>query len=135
MDWTQDEIDDEMFQDDEDCDFECANRDGEWFAGSRRYCKKHRQLFYTQVDLARHALGLDKQHTEAYRNHFTCPEGERDYVEWMDMVAKGLAIRVDRREMMGGNWLFHLTREGAEQALFKGDELGSGEYPQAQATQ
>lgn len=117
----------------EDCDFECPHRNSSDFAGSRAYCQKHKQLFYTEVQLARHALGLTGDRTQSYRNHFVCGEGSNDYPGWMNIVAKGLAIRVDKRKLYGGDWLFILTREGAEQALYKGDSLDREDFPRSAA--
>lgn len=113
----------------EDCDWECDNRNSEWFAGSERYCRKHKQLYYTEVDVARHALGLTGDRKRSYRNYFTAGEDHADYQKWMGIVAKGLAVRIDRRGMMGGDWLFHLTYDGAEQALYEGESLDDSDFP------
>lgn len=113
----------------EHCDFECPLRDSDEFAGSRAYCIKHNQLYYDEVDVARHALGLGKQSKTTTRNYFVTGEGSDDYPKWMSIVSKGLALRIDRRELMGGDWLFHLTREGAEQALYEGERLSHEDFP------
>lgn len=118
----------------EHCDFECPLRNSDDFAGSRAFCKKHKQLYYDEVEVARHALGLGRESKFTTRNYFVTGEGSDDYPKWESIVSKGLAIKRDRRELMGGDWLYHLTKEGAEQALYDGEHLSGEDFPVAQAT-
>lgn len=114
----------------EECDFGCPLRHSDLFAGSRAYCLKHKQLYYSEVDLARHALGLPNEAKRSHRNFFTAGEEHQDYQAWMTIVAKGLAVRIDKRDLFGGDWLFVLTQAGAEQALYEGESLRPDEFPQ-----
>jgi len=113
----------------EHCDFSCPMRDSELFAGSRAFCWKHSQLYFAEVSLARHALGLDGKRKESYRNRFVAGESHGDYGAWMDMCKKGLAVRIDNRATFGGDWLFVLTRDGAEQALYEDETLSPEDFP------
>lgn len=66
-----------------------------------------------QIELGRHALGLpNKQHT-SYRNHFVAGPTHDDYAEWMTMVSEGNAVRGERSEITGGDYVFWLTIKGA----------------------
>ncbi len=83
-----------------------------------------------QIDLARHALGLNGRGRRSYRNHFVAGLGHTDYADWQAMVAEGVAIRIDgKRLSFGGDDMFKLTRAGAEAALLPGESLDSEDFP------
>lgn len=82
-----------------------------------------------QIDLARHALGLPSRHNISYRNHFVTGPGGSDYDNWQEMVAAGEATRRAGSQLTGGDPLFHLTRQGAELALQKGERLDPKHFP------
>lgn len=76
-----------------------------------------------QIDLARHALGLNRQRV-SFRNYFVAGPGHNDYAGWMDMVEKGVATR--RPGGLGtcaGDFIFALTRAGAEAAMRPGEKI------------
>lgn len=79
--------------------------------------------------LARHALGLCQGRTTSYRNYFTAGEHHSDYAEWMRMVGAGDAVRIDKRHLFGGDWLFKLTPKGATAALRSGERLDPHDFP------
>lgn len=84
-----------------------------------------------QIELARHALGLKEGRTVSYRNHFVtdeCP-GNQDHAEWMQMVARGDAIRRKGNPITGGMDCFYLTRGGAEAALKPNEQLDPEDFP------
>lgn len=83
-----------------------------------------------QVTLARHALGLDRNHATSYRNYFVCGAGHQDYDAWKQMVADGDAVRFDGAKLhFAGDDLFKLTRKGAEAVLRQGESLDSEDFP------
>lgn len=87
----------------------------------------------SQRQLARHALGLDRQ-KDAYRNSFVTGLGCSDYAEWLAMVAAGEAVRRCGDQLpFGGDDLFHLTRSGAMTALSIGETLGEATFPKEAA--
>lgn len=76
-----------------------------------------------QTELARHALGLNRQRV-SYRNYFVAGPGHVDYAQWMDMVEKSVATR--RPGGLGtcaGDFIFSLTRAGAEAVTRPGEKL------------
>lgn len=81
----------------------------------------------SQIELARHALGLRRRDPVAWRNHFVAGPGHTDYDNWMGMVEAGDAVVAPHRkghvELFGGMDLFWLTRQGAEKALREGESL------------
>lgn len=80
-------------------------------------------------ELARHALGLTHHRDTSYRNHFVAGKGHVDHAAWMEMVAAGDAHRVDGAKLhYGGDDLFHLTRQGAEKALKRGEYLNDEDF-------
>lgn len=81
-----------------------------------------------QRDLARHALGLPNQRRQSNRNHFVTGEGSDDYHAWKQMVENGHAKRRAGSPLTGGDDLFWLTRQGAEQALDRGERLDPGAF-------
>lgn len=85
-----------------------------------------------QRDLARHAIGLDGRHKQTWRNHFVTGEGSTDYPHWMAMVEAGWATRRNGSVLTGGDYLFRLTRAGAELALDPGEALNSDAFPAVQ---
>ncbi len=85
----------------------------------------------TQIELARHALGLPNKRRQSYRNHFVCGPGHDDYDNWQAMVGAGLAKRRKGNPLTGGDDLFWLTLEGAHNALTKGERLDLEDFPSA----
>jgi hypothetical protein len=83
-----------------------------------------------QVDLARHALGLNGARACSYRNHFVAGRGHEDHPDWMAMVQSGAAQRYDGQHVpFGGDDLFKLTRTGAVAALRTGEALDPEDFP------
>lgn len=83
-----------------------------------------------QIDLARHALGLDGRTRRSYRNRFVAGPGHEDYGEWLSMVSSGFAIRHSGRRLhFGGDDLFVLTKTGAEAALRPSETLDPEDFP------
>jgi hypothetical protein len=64
-----------------------------------------------QREFARHALGLPNEKNMSYRNHFSIGIEGDGYVDWEDLVSKGLAIKLPFG--FHGGFIFHLTLEGA----------------------
>lgn len=81
-----------------------------------------------QIELARHALGLDGYRKKSYRNHFVTGPGSDDYTNWQAMVAAGYAKRRAGSALTGGDDLFWLTEAGARLAL-KGETLDQEDFP------
>ena len=77
-----------------------------------------------QIELARHALGLDGRHDRTWRNHFVTGSGNTDHPLWLEMVVAGFAVRRPGSPITGGDDLFHLTRVGAATALRLGEAIG-----------
>jgi hypothetical protein len=65
-----------------------------------------------QRELIRHALGLPNDRNESYRNHFCAGLGHDDWKDWLDMVARGLAVRRESGNW-GGDSMFHVKLETA----------------------
>jgi len=85
-----------------------------------------------QIDLARHALGLDGRRTHSYRNCYVVGAGAPDYEDWKQMVAAGDATRRDGAKLpYGGDDLFHLTLQGARKALLPAETLDREDFPAA----
>lgn len=76
-----------------------------------------------QIELARHALGLDGRRKVSYRNHFVTGPGpdSDDYPQWVAMTEAGYATHRTGGQFSGGDDLFMLTPAGARAAL-NGDE-------------
>lgn len=85
-----------------------------------------------QIELARHALGLDGRRKVSYRNHFVTGERTRDFPHWIAMVESGDATRRAGPELTGGDDLFRLTAKGARAALRRGERLNPEDFPEAQ---
>lgn len=86
------------------------------------------QMTAVQIDLARHALGLDGRRKTSYRNHFVTGDGSTDFVIWQDMKAKGWAWSAKGSALSGGDPVFGLTRAGAELALMPGEKLDPEDF-------
>jgi hypothetical protein len=76
-----------------------------------------------QLQLARHALGLDGRRTVSYRNYFVAGSGHNDYAEWMMMVGAGHAERGHFSSHANIAYVFRLTPAGARLALLPGETL------------
>lgn len=83
----------------------------------------------SQIDHARHALGLTGDRRVSYRNHFVTGPGSSDYDDWMEMVKAGQARRRPGSALTGGDDLFWLTHSGALQVVKKGEKLDSSHFP------
>lgn len=75
-----------------------------------------------QIELARHALGLENGQAESYRNHFCADPGHADYDDWMAMVQAGDARKLDWTFIQGQN-VFKLLRPAAMYVLRPGEKL------------
>lgn len=84
-----------------------------------------------QIELARHALGLPNRRRCSYRNHFVAGPGYSDFDNWTAMVATGDARTRAGNPLTGGDPLFWLTRQGAENALRRGERLDPEDFPPA----
>jgi hypothetical protein len=82
-----------------------------------------------QIELARHALGLDGRRRQTFRNHFVTGPGSSDYGDWEAMVAAGLARKSPGSPLTGGDPIFRLTRAGADRALLPGETLSPEDWP------
>jgi hypothetical protein len=87
-------------------------------------------LTKSQIDLARHALGLPNAQRRSYRNRFVAGLDHPDYDDWYAMSREGYATRRDGAKLpFGGDDLFHLTRKGAEAALVGRETLDPEDFP------
>lgn len=87
------------------------------------------KLTSRQRDLARHALGLNGQRKQSYRNRFVADPGHDDHPEWMKLCRKGAAGMRTAHAMLGRSDLFWLTRQGAEAAMNAGETLDPEDFP------
>ena len=83
----------------------------------------------TQIELARHALGLPNSHRRSYRNYFTAGPGHPDFEGWTAMVAAGDAI-TEKRNGFGGDHIFWLTSSGARKATKPGETIDDSDFPE-----
>lgn len=83
----------------------------------------------TQIDMARHALGLPNRNKLSYRNYYVTGPGSTDHDEWLAMVAAGYAERRDGSPLTGGADLFFLTRVGAAKARKRGERVRDEDVP------
>lgn len=83
----------------------------------------------SQIELARHALGLPNKRRTSYRNHFVTGPGSADYDDWMAMVDSFEAHRQNGSALSGGDPVFFLTQSGAESALKPGEKLSREDFP------
>lgn len=87
-----------------------------------------------QIELARHALGLDGRRTCSYRNYFTCSADHKDWDEWQRMTMEGHAkYYLAKRLHLGGDDLFKLTLKGAKAALLPGETLDKEDFTATEA--
>lgn len=86
-----------------------------------------------QIELGRHALGLERRYKKSYRNRFfVAGLWHADHDDWMAMTDAGNALRWDGAKLeFGGDGadLFRLTRAGAEQCLRPGESLDPEDFP------
>ena len=87
------------------------------------------RLTPTQIELARHALGLPNRNHTSYRNRFVACIGHDNHSDWLAMTDAGLAKRFSMA-LYGVDDLFMLTRTGAEAALRPGESLDSEDFLQ-----
>jgi hypothetical protein len=85
----------------------------------------------TQIELARHALGLTNGRRVSYRNHFVAGPGHSDFDDWSAMAAAGDARTLADSPLSGGDLVFWLTRQGAEKALRHGERLDPHDFPES----
>lgn len=83
----------------------------------------------TQIELARHALGLPNKRRTSYRNHYCIDPGTIDHANWLAMVAAGEATHEAGRLALGGLDVFWLTAAGAMCALQSGEKLDLEDFP------
>lgn len=85
----------------------------------------------SQKGLARHALGLGRNHKVSYRNNFVAPKGTAQHDDWTKLVMAGYAVKHrERPAIFGGSDLFSLSRVGAEKVLLPGENLGPEDFPE-----
>lgn len=84
-----------------------------------------------QKELARHALGLTSGRKQSYRNHFVAGPGHDDFEEWERMVAQGEAFKRKWSALADGDFIFILSREGANAALNDGERLDPEDFTMA----
>lgn len=82
-----------------------------------------------QIELARHALGLDGRRRQSYRNRFWAGPGHDDFADWQEMVSSGDAHVSAPRDGHRPDHAFWLTRTGAEKALRDGERLCPEDFP------
>lgn len=87
-----------------------------------------------QIELARHALGLNLRNRRSFRNRFVAGPLHDDYEDWMAMVAVGDAKVQVPPKGLGGDSFFYLTEQGARKALAKGESLCPEDFPQHDCT-
>jgi hypothetical protein len=87
------------------------------------------RLTATQIELARHALGLPNRNQTSYRNRFVAGVEHDNHSDWVAMTDAGLAKRFSMA-LYGVDDLFMLTRTGAEAALRPGESLDSEDFLQ-----
>lgn len=81
------------------------------------------------IELARHALGLDGQRKQSYRNYFVAGQGHPDHSNWMEMVSGNDATWTSGTKLQfGGDDLFRLTKQGATKALRPGERLDREDF-------
>jgi hypothetical protein len=83
-----------------------------------------------QRELARHALGLPNKTGKSYRNWYAVEDGHEATADWDAMVSTGLATASRKVEWMAGEYVFRLTRYGAELALKSGEQLCQEDFPE-----
>lgn len=81
-----------------------------------------------QKQIARHALGLPNKNKKSYRNGYATYASMSQYLEWSDMVAKGLAVQSKQPVPTSGIITFHLTEAGALLALESGETLDPEDF-------
>lgn len=86
-----------------------------------------------QRELARHALGLPNKRRRSYRLHFVAGAEHSDFPDWQAMVEAGEAKRTGPHDHFGGDYLFILTRKGAEGALADNEQLDRYDFPPVRA--
>ncbi len=82
-----------------------------------------------QIELARHALGLDGRRKQSYRNRFFAGSGHDDFDDWQEMVAAGAAKVRPPVPGLSSDHAFWLTLDGAKEALRKGESLDREDFP------
>jgi hypothetical protein len=85
-------------------------------------------LTKTQIDLARHAIGLSKQSEISWRNHFVCSKGSPDHAEWNALVDKGFAKVRRGYPLRPSADCFWLTSIGAKAVLKRGEKLSKEDF-------
>lgn len=80
-----------------------------------------------QIELARHALGLDGWGKRTYRNRYLVAPGASLHAEWLRMVENGHAVR--HVQPGRSTDMFMLTRAGAEAAIRPGELLDEADWP------
>lgn len=84
----------------------------------------------TQIELARHALGLTNGRMVSYRNRYVIGAGAAEHGDWLAMVEFGFATRRDGAKLpYGGDDLFNLTEAGTQAALLVGETLCGEDFP------
>ena len=82
----------------------------------------------TQIELARHALGLPNRNRVSYRNHYVTGQDAPEHREWCAMVDAGEARRGKPSQLTGGDDCFWLTAKGAALALHAGEALNREDF-------
>lgn len=78
-----------------------------------------------QIQLARHALGLDGLRKTSYRNRFMASPDQPNHRAWENMVRDGNAQRAVSKQAV-----YYLTLAGARAALREGEHLDREDFPE-----
>lgn len=65
-----------------------------------------------QIDILRHALGLQRGVRGYSRNHFVTGPGSSDYPHCEALVEAGLMIKKPGHPLSGGDPVYHVTEAG-----------------------
>lgn len=79
-----------------------------------------------QIEMARHALGLENNRKRSYRNRYVTSPSTPDHNDWLMMTNAGHATRTIGAGLFD---VFHLTRQGAEAVLRSGESLDAEDFP------
>lgn len=70
-----------------------------------------------EFQLCCHALGISLNNKKMYRNHFVTGEGSKDYIHWVNLTKKKLAIKHNKAYLSRGDALFTLTEDGIKKVF------------------
>lgn len=79
-----------------------------------------------QIEMARHALGLENNRRHSYRNRYVTSPSTPDHADWIALAEAGHATRTIGAGLFD---VFHLTQQGAEAVLRSGESLDPEDFP------